>query len=207
MGLESAIAFAAAMFVFALIPGPGVMALVGRTLAHGVRPGLVWAAGELLGDVIFLLLAVYGLGFIASELSGVFMAVRILGGAYLVYLGACCLLGKNDAIPDAPDGAALRSHGDLRGFAGGMCVSLGNPKVIAFYCGFLPTFMDMAALRASDVALVAALVVSVGMAVLAGYVLAAASGRRVVAGGRFWKGFNRGAGALMIGTGVAVAVE
>lgn len=207
MGFESALAFAIAMFVFALIPGPGVMALVGRTLAYGVRPGMVWAVGELVGDVIFLLIAVYGLGFIASELSEVFMLVRLLGAAYLVYLGVSCFLGKNDDVPQVVDDAAMCRHGDLRGFVGGMCVSLGNPKVIAFYCGFLPTFMDMATLRASDVALVATLVFTVGMVVLGGYVLVAASGRRVVAGGRFWKAFNRGAGALMIGTGVAVATK
>lgn len=203
MTIESSVALAAAMFVFALIPGPGVMALVGRTLSRGRGAGLVWAAGTIVGDFAYLLLAIYGLGFVAAKLSGLFYVIRILGAAYLIWLGIQSFRHANDPMPEMDNSGASRG----RGFLGGMCVSLGNPKVIGFYCGFLPTFMDLSALTVSDVASVCALVLCTVYTVLAGYVLAANSGRSVFMGSRFRRWFNRGAGSIMITSGVAVAAE
>ncbi|HBQ23376.1 MAG TPA: hypothetical protein DD656_06545, partial [Alphaproteobacteria bacterium] len=76
-----------ATLVFVLSPGAGVLAL----LAVGIRQGwqaVLWlATGLIAGDIIYLMLALFGLGLLGSLLPDVLMATRIIGAVYLVWLG------------------------------------------------------------------------------------------------------------------------
>lgn len=202
MGIESLIALAGATALFALIPGPGIMAVVAQALSRGFGPAVSWTAGQTVGDMAYLLTAMLGLGWIASQLGEGFVVLRWAGAAYLVWMGVKAWTAKPPAAGETP---APRSVG--RSFLGGMCVSLGNPKCIAFYCGFLPAFLDMGSLTPSDMATVFAVMCPFVFGVPVGYAWLAARGRRVLVSTKWWKAANRGAGAVMIGSGVAVAVE
>ncbi len=83
----------------------------------------------------------------------------------------------------------------------------GNPKVIVFYLGFLPAFLDSASLSLADLAVVVAIVAGIGVTPMAGYALLATRERRFLAGPRGMTWMNRGAGTLLIGAGVAVAAK
>lgn len=202
--LEAMAGLVAATFVFAAIPGPGVAAVVSQALARGLAPALLWGAGIVLGDAVYLLLAMFGLSLVAQQLGWAFLLLKWAGAAYLVFLGVRCLLARPPALSSAsvPPARSL-----ARTFLGGFCVSLGNPKVIAFYCGFLPGFVDMRALGGLDMFLVAASILPTCYGVVALYAWLAARGRSVALPGRAWKLANRGAGAVMIGAGVAVAAN
>jgi threonine/homoserine/homoserine lactone efflux protein len=89
----------------------------------------------------------------------------------------------------------------------GLAVTLGNPKVIAFYCGFLPGFVHMPKLTGGDVAIIAAIMMPIVLLVPLAYAWAAAKGRQAVLSTRAWKAVNRGAGTVMIGTGVVIVTE
>ena len=84
MTLYSAIGFAAAMLVLAASPGPGVFTTTARALASGLRPALAVIGGIVLGDIIFLLFAAFGLSMVARVLGNLFFVVKICGGAYPV---------------------------------------------------------------------------------------------------------------------------
>jgi len=100
--------------------------------------------------------------------------------------------------------AAPRSGAQaLTGLAG----SLGNPKVIAFYLGFLPAFVAVDQLSGSTIAVVAAATASVVGGVLLAYARAAASARHLLTSPRRIKIMNRTAGSAMIGSGVALAAR
>ena len=86
-GLGPLIAYAAALAVAAVIPGPGVAALVGQSLGGGLRAALFFLAGLVLGDLVYLTIAVAGLAALAQVFAGAFLVVKVLGGLYLVYLG------------------------------------------------------------------------------------------------------------------------
>jgi len=207
--LEGAAGLAVATLVFAAIPGPGVTAVVSQALARGLKPALLWGAGIVLGDMAYLLLAMLGLSLIAQQLGWAFVLLKWAGAAYLVYLGVRCLLAKAP-VPGSEGQAGLAqppARSLARTFLGGFCVSLGNPKVIAFYCGFLPGFVDMRALSGLDMFLVAATILPTCYGVVASYAWLASRGRNLARSGRAWKLANRGAGAVMIGAGVAVAVD
>ena len=75
------------MLVLAASPGPGVFATIARALASGFRPSLAVIGGIVLGDVIFLLFAAFGLSMVARALGNMFFIVKICGGAYLIWLG------------------------------------------------------------------------------------------------------------------------
>ncbi len=204
MTLSSALAFAAAMTMFALSPGPGVVAVVSTAVNRGFWHALALGVGLVLGDLVFLLFAAFGLSLIAQALGEIFIVVRYLGAAYLVWLGVQAWR----AVAVAPRAADQDNRTGLaRSLAAGFLVTLGNPKVIVFYLGFLPAFLDLATLSLADLTLVVAIVVGIGVTAMAGYALLAARARRVLASPRGLTWMNRGAGTLLIGAGVAVAAK
>lgn len=207
MTIEGAIGLALATFVFALIPGPGVTALIAQSLARGFSTGACWGAGLVMGDFVYLMLAMFGMGWVASQMGDAFVILKYVGAAYLFYLGIRCWLAKPPSDSESSVEAVPTRRGHVRTLFGGMCVSLSNPKVIAFYCGFLPGFVDMAHLTATDMALVVSIILPIVFATMVGYAWLAAKGRQAAQSTRLWKLANRSAGVVMIGAGAAVVAE
>ena len=204
MTIESTIAFAAAMLVLAASPGPGVFAATAQALAGGFRSAAGVIAGIVIGDLIFLMLAVFGMSALANALGGLFVVVKVAGGAYLILMGIRLWTARTDP-PNSK--AAVAPTGARRRFLGGLFITLSNPKVIVFYCGFLPTFMDLTRLTAVDIAIAAGVVAAVLSGVLGVYAYGAARARRLFAGHRATRRFNRTAGTVLIGTGVVIATR
>jgi len=199
---EAVIGLAAATFVFAILPGPGVMAVIAQSLGRGFGQGARFTAGLALGDMIYLFMAMCGMGFAASQLGAYFAILKWIGAGYLIWLGLSCF--RSSPPPqDAPQ-KPLRRGG---AFTAGLCVTLGNPKAIAFYCGFLPGFVDLAALTPTDMAQVAGVTFPIIFLVPVGYAWLAARGRRAASSTRLWKLANRAAGTVMIGAGAAVVAD
>jgi len=202
--LYSIIGFSVAMLVLAASPGPGVFATVARALASGFRPALAVISGIVLGDIIFLLFAFFGLSMIAQALGELFFIVKICGGAYLIFLGIRIWI-REPAL-------ALKENGKHTGtalgnFVSGLIITLSNPKVILFYCGFLPAFLDLSALTLSDLALVVGIVTIVLACVLSAYALLASRARKMFTNRKAAQRLNRVAGGVMVATGIAIATR
>jgi threonine/homoserine/homoserine lactone efflux protein len=204
--IYSALGFAGAMLVLAASPGPGVFATTARALASGFRPALAVVGGIVLGDIIFLLFAVFGLSMVAAILGHLFFIVKVCGGAYLVWLGVKIWLQRPETETDsgAPNPA---SHAKWGNFAGGLMITLSNPKVILFYCGFLPTFVDLSTLKPADLGLVAAIVAAVLSGVMSTYAYLASRARKLFTHARAARRLNRAAGGVMVAAGVAIATR
>jgi threonine/homoserine/homoserine lactone efflux protein len=192
------------MLVLAASPGPGVFATTARAMASGFRPALAVIWGIVLGDIIFLLFAAFGLSMVARVLGNLFFIVKICGGAYLVWLGIKIWLQKPELVKRQQDAATRSNWGN---FVSGLFITLSNPKVILFYCGFLPTFLDLSALTIIDLALVIAIIVLVLSAVLSTYAFLASRARKMFTHERAVKRLNRAAGGVMVAAGVAIAVR
>lgn len=204
MTASSLLALAAALAVFAAVPGPGMMSVISCALGRGFAVAAALVAGIVLGDLAYLLLALFGLDLIARSLGGLFLVVKICGAAYLVWMGVA--LWRAPATLPAPDAAA--GAASLRRTAlSGLAVSLGNPKVIAFYLGFLPAFVAVGQLSGGTVATVAAATACVVGGVLLAYARAAASARHLLTSPRRVRAMNRVAGTAMVGSGVALAAR
>jgi len=204
MSAAAALAFASAMFVLAVTPGPGILATVSRTLVFGFRPSVPFMAGLILGDLIYLLLAIYGLSFAARSLGSLFVVVKLCGGAYLVFLGIRLWL-KGPEMPAEPTVAPAGSMAAR--FARGLITTLANPKVILFYGGFLPTFVDLAALSPGSVLVLVGIVVVVLASVLAAYGSLASRAGRLIRSEVGRRRLIRASGTIMILAGVWVAAR
>ncbi len=203
LSVETLLAFMAAMLVLALTPGPGFLAVVARAMSRGFGAGLAATAGLVLGDLLFLALAILGLSALAAVLGEFFLVVKWLGAAYLVWLGIALWRSGGAAAHEAP--RPRGSHGGS--LALGFLVTLGNPKVILFYGAFLPTFVDLAALTLGDVLLLGTVVAAVLFAVLGVYAFLAARAGRAMTNSRAQRWLNRVTGGLLVGAGVAVATR
>ena len=142
------IAFLVASFLFIQVPGPSLLFTIGRALTVGRRDALLSVLGNALGLVVQVLLVALGLGALVAASAGVYTAVKLVGAAYVVWLGVQAIRHRGDARrllehgPDAgPPGSRRRAVGT------GLLVGLTNPKTVIFFVAFLPQFVDARAGR------------------------------------------------------------
>lgn len=202
MTLGSSLALFGAMVVLALIPGPGVLVVVARTLAAGLRQGASTVAGIVAGDFVFITLALLGLTALSKLMGGFFMALKYLGAAYLVWLGISILSSKKGLRSQV---ARANAPSHFASFTAGLATTLGNAKAILFYLSFFPAFLDLANITLLDAAtLYVIAVVAVG-GVMFGYAYVAHKAKRPMDGQWGGKYLRLGSGTLLIGSGVFVA--
>lgn len=199
MNIIESITLFAIMAALAAIPGASVALVVVRSATQGIGNGIAVTAGILLGDLVFILLAVLGLSAIAETLGGLFMVIKYLGAAYLIWLGLMLLRTTGAARPGASRSAG--TGGLLASFLAGFFLTLGDIKAILFYVSLFPVFIDVAALRPVDVLLVVSItLVSVGgIKVL--YALAAAGIAARAGGFAYENAARKLAGGCMVGAG------
>lgn len=203
MDFLTTLAFCGALFIFMASPGPGTFAIIARALGSGFYHAFFMSLGIVLGDLIFLLMAIFGLSAIASMIGEIFIIVKYLGGLYLIYLGYKIFTSK----PTKAEVKSVRSISYFKDFSTGFFVCISNPKVVLFYLGFLPTFMDLSTLAIADIWLVSILVVVILTLVLGAYAYFAARAREVVKKPRTQTLMNRVAGGVMVGAGAALIVK
>jgi threonine/homoserine/homoserine lactone efflux protein len=87
MNINLLITFLIGMIVLAATPGPGVLGSMAKAAAEGFKMSLFFIGGLVLGDIVFLSLALLGLSAISKMMGDMFVAIRIVGGLYLIYLG------------------------------------------------------------------------------------------------------------------------
>lgn len=204
MSFQSAITFFAAIFIFGITPGPGVFALLSRALVSGARACVFLAFGMAISDMIYLMLACYGLAAIAHNWSEVFTVIRYAGAAYLIYLGISMWRAP---VAGEVDGQIQPTSSHAKSFVQGFLISASNPKVIVFYIAFLPTFMDLTRLNGRDIALAAVLTVVGLMIGLMLVSVGAAKARLYVRSRRAMARLNRTAGSIMMGAGAFLAAR
>lgn len=200
---HSYLVFALALAVAVATPGPGILAVASCAIGRGFRAAFGFTMGIVAGDVIFFLLSVFGLAALAAAMGEFFLLVKILGGAYLVWLGIKLWRTQPQVaeLRDRPEA----ERGFLRNALAGAAVTLSNPKAIGFYAGLLPTIVDIGRLRAVDIAIMTGIVMVVVALIPLAYAAAAARARGFLASERRLRAVNRTAGTTMIGVGVSVA--
>ena len=205
MTVTGLLAFSAAYGAAVASPGPGVAAVVARVLSRGLRGAPSFIGGFLVGDLVWFALVVTALHALAQTFAVVFLIIRYAGAAYLLYLGWrlwTAPAGSSDA-----EAAAARAEHPLRPFLGALSLTLGNPKVIFFFLALLPMVVVLGALTLSAALEIAALIAVILSAVLGGYALLAAFGRRFITGPRAVRIVNRSSGTMMAGAAVAIAAR
>ncbi|MFC1665800.1 LysE family translocator [Pseudomonadota bacterium] len=203
MTFSSIAALLGAMIVLAIVPGPGVFAVVARSIASGFAHGFVTTMGIVVGDFVFILIAIFGLSTIAEMMSSLFVFVKYLGGAYLIWLGIELFRSKTNSI----EIEGIEESSWLSNFLSGLLITLGNPKAILFYLSFFPAFLDLARLSIVDTGIIMLVATFAIGGVMLVYAYLADKARTLFAGSSAKSKINKTAGSIMIGTGTLLIAK
>jgi len=203
MHLSQILAFAGAMIFWTSLPGPGLAAVLSRTLGSGPRGGLAVTAGLALADALYLVVAVAGLVAVAKFMAPMLTIAKYAAAAYLIWQGVRILAAGDPAArgPGRPIGVSWKDIGY------GSLVTLANPKAILFYGAILPSFLDMTEIRAASIPILIAISAAASFTVYGVIVAAAHWLRRRLASTRAVRRLRQATGSILICSGVAVAMR
>ncbi len=198
MPLEQWLAFAAASAVLVAIPGPTVLLVVSYALGHGRRSAVATVTGVALGDTTAVMASLLGLGALLAASATLFVALKWVGAAYLIYLGVRLWRAPVSAegVPAAPPAPPWRIFLHAYG------VTALNPKGIVFFVAFLPQFVDRSADVAWQLFLLGSTFVVIAAANASAYALLAAGARRAVRRPAVQRAVNRTGGGFLVGAGL-----
>lgn len=205
MNTTALMIFALAILVAAASPGPAIAAILARVIGRGTAGVPAFIGGIILGDIIWLAIAVLGLSFVANSFQMIFAVIKYVGAGYLLYIA--WRLWTAPATPVDVDAADNVDGKPLRSFFGGLLLTLGNPKTIAFYVALTPTLIDVSRIDLVSYAELAGIIVVVLAFVLGAYALAAARARSLFRSPRAMRLLNRISGTVMAGAAATIATR
>ena len=205
MSIVETITLFGIMVALAAIPSASVALVVTRSATLGVGNGFAVAAGIVLGDLVFIMLAILGLSVVAEAMGSLFMVIRYLGALYLLWLGFSLLKAQSKTTITVD---STRENGSLvTSFLAGLVLTLGDIKAIVFYISLFPVFIDLSALKVAEVlVIIFVTVVSVG-GVKVLYALSASKIANFSRELKFENAARKTAGGLMVGAGTYLIVK
>jgi threonine/homoserine/homoserine lactone efflux protein len=203
MSFTALFAYAAALFIAAAIPGPGITAIVARALGSNFRETFFMGLGLVLGDMTYLTAVILGLAFVAQTFTEVFIVIKIAGALYLGYIAY--KLWTAGLLPQ--DIAAKKSSSIGMSFLSGLLVTLGNPKTMLFYVALVPTLIDIDSIGLREYGILLVTTFVVLLVVLIPYMMLASRARILLKQPRALQALNRVAASILAGTAAFIATR
>ena len=203
MSLSQAIALFSTMVVLALLPSLSVMTVLARSASLGFRHGAVTSLGIVAGDIVYILLVIYGLSVLADRMASLMVMIQYFGAAYLIWLGLSLWRAKPTVIEiqEASQASLISS------FLAGFLLTLGDQKAILFYLSFFPAFIDLSTLSMTDAWLVLAIATVAVGGVKVGYALLADRLSSLLPKRKISRIINLTAGTVMLGAGLGLLLN
>jgi threonine/homoserine/homoserine lactone efflux protein len=203
MTLSIVATYALALFVVALIPGPGITALVARALGTTFSESLAMAVGISLGDLVFLTAVVLGLSVVAQTFGFIFLVIKYVGVAYLAWMAYKIW---TSGIVRTDIKASSRAS-VFQAMVSGLFVTLGNPKAMLFYLALVPTIVDITTVTLSDYLILLAVSMGVLLVVTIPYIALAAKARDLLRHPAALRRLNRASATFLVGTAGYIAIR
>ena len=198
MSVATTAALFGTLLVLALAPSVSVMTVSARSAAYGFPHGVYTSLGIVVGDVVFIVIALFGLSLLADMLGGQFALIKYLAGIYLIVLGIVLFLSK----PPVERQEARMDSSLSSSFLAGLLITLGDQKAILFYLGLFPAFVNLTAVTVIDTVIIIVItVVAVGGAKLV-YAYAADKAGLLFGRSKIYKVLNSVAGIVLVGVGM-----
>ena len=198
--------YVVASLALILTPGQDMLYVMSRALAQGRVAGLYSAVGVIIGILVHTVLATVGVGAILAASQGLFLALKLSGAAYLVYLGVKLLLTREASIATQAGGPRFSAASLVWQ---GVLSNVSNPKIVVFFFAFLPQFVDpRSGNPTADLVFLGALYAAMGLVVKAAVGLAAGSlSERVLRKPRAMVWIHRVSGTILVGLGLRLATS
>lgn len=196
--------YLAASLALIATPGQDMLYVISRSLAQGPLAGVCSAVGVCLGILVHTALAAFGVGAILLASEGLFLAVKLVGSAYLAYLGIRLILTR--AAPVELTGAPIAASPWTLLWQG-MLSNVTNPKIVLFFLAFLPQFVDPASTHPTrDLIVLGVVYALLALPVKGGVALVAGSfSRRVLRRPAALAWMNRASGVVMVALAARLA--
>jgi threonine/homoserine/homoserine lactone efflux protein len=206
LGTHDLLLFIVAGWLLNVTPGPDMLYIIGRSTAQGLRAGIVAALGVGAGIFVHIAATALGLSAILAASAEAFTLIKLIGAAYLVYVGIALLRTSSTPVTAAATRLAPASLRSV--FTQGFLTNVLNPKVALFFLAFLPQFVESDAASKPLAFLFLGLVFNVNGTLWNLFV--AWSGARMTGGLRrsatALKWFNRCVGGIFVTLGVRLAL-
>jgi threonine/homoserine/homoserine lactone efflux protein len=198
--------YVAASLALIATPGQDMMYVVSRSLAQGRIAGIASAVGVCLGILVHTAAAALGIGAILRASEALFLAVKLGGAAYLIYLGARMLLTPARGVAIGAPAQRATLFALVRQ---GVLSNVSNPKIVLFFVAFLPQFVDPAGPHPTrDLVFLGALYALLALPVKAAVGLAAGTfAERILRRPAALAWMNRACGAVLVALGARLAVS
>jgi threonine/homoserine/homoserine lactone efflux protein len=207
MGLHLTAFFGVAAIVI-VAPGPDTALVTKNALLYGHRPAIATAFGVVTGLLVWTIAAALGVAAVVHASATAFTVMKLVGAAYLIWLGIQALRAaghRNGALADAAGGG--RRLDVLRGFRQGLINDLANPKIAAFFTSLLPQFIASGHSVLAPFLLLGALFAAITLAWLVAFALMASKAGGLLTRPRVKAGLDRLTGVVLIGLGLRLATE
>jgi homoserine/homoserine lactone efflux protein len=190
--------YVATWSLVALTPGPAVMCVMSQATRYGFRASLAGVLGTQAGNLLFFLCTALGLATLLSKAHTAFTFLRVVGAAYLFYLGVRIIL-STFRRRSGPDATALSPPPPQRNlFLQGLAIQLTNPKALLFVSALLPQFIEPQRPLLIQLAILVAVTIAVDLAVLSSYAFFAERGARSFRASGFSVWLERVFGAALV---------
>jgi threonine/homoserine/homoserine lactone efflux protein len=138
-GPEHLLPFLLTALLLAITPGPGMLYIAAQTMGRGQKAGWFSAIGTHVASYIHILAAAFGLSLLLQAVPAAYLALKIVGAAYLFWLGIRFLMSEE---PDPGPHPTSSPPSHIRALRESFIVELTNPKSAVFFVAFLPQFSD-----------------------------------------------------------------
>ena len=186
--------------ILVIVPGPIVTLVIATGASRGIRAAMQTVIGTTLGNALLLACIALGLSWILKTSAEVFDYVRLIGAAYLIWLGIQAWRHAGESGEAAPPGGHVYAW---RGFV----VALTNPKTIAFFTAFLPQFIDPTLPVGRQLWVMCTVSVVLAGMLDAAWGLAAGYGRAFLMKPRQKTWLGRVSGLVLIGGGIWLSLQ
>ena len=200
MTMETWLSFVLVVCVFAIIPGPTVILVVGQSIANGSRAIIPLTAGVVTGDFVAMSLSLIGLGAVLAASSVLFGVLKWFGVCYLIYLGIKAWRTEPQGI--AGDTGQLEPVLPKTLFKSSFLVTALNPKDIVFFVAFLPQFVDSSRPVVLQFAVLMATFLAIVTVSVSCFATFAGAVKHRIQGVQAQKRMNRASGCVLLGAGL-----
>ncbi len=203
MILSAILIFALTEFFLSLTPGPAIFLVISQGIRSGFKASLAGALGILTGNAIYFALSALGVGAILIASEALFLTIKWIGAAYLIFLGLKMVYTsfQNSQNVDTPKFKLNQG----KSFRQGLLMQLANPQAILFFVAILPQFIDIQSAAASQLFILGFISICVEFPILLAYGWLAEKGGNLLKQSRFVKWLDRIAGTFLVGAGLKLA--
>ena len=203
MQLTTWLLFIVVAFIAVISPGPAILLSISNSIRFGISKVMLSSFGNICGLFLLSTAAIFGLGAVLKTSTSLFLIIKIIGAAYLIYLGIRQWRSKTNFF-DGIEKKASQKKSNQRFFIEGFLIAMTNPKAILFFNALFPQFINTEQAFTQQFLIMTFTFMTISFVSLVGYGVLAVSAKHWLSTGQRAKWFNRTLGSLFVVIGIGL---